>query len=260
DQVEVAGFGFLAAKDRIGNRAHIAAAQGVSREVVEADGVPGGLPIEQHLRAWLGERHMHDLPTADDEAAVGVQGHAADAAPFRESKGDLALAAEQVDAATQHVAEIETLAPVHYWPLDEAITRRELLHVSLPWRVGDDRPWQAQVLAQGRAPVVPVEQPAALQLGNHEADEVFIAAGHAGRPDHETVAGGRFEPLLERVGHLLGATYPRRRQLAAPGDGDEVAGRWHPAAGKSGEHTITARLGSAEARKLGFGEGLVERL
>ena len=57
----------------------------------------------------------------------------------------------------------------------------------------------------------------------------------------------------------FGPADPRRRQLAAARDGDEIARRRLLAAERR-DHPVAVRLGAAEAGELGVGEGLVERL
>src|SRR5262245_27542042 len=66
-----------------------------------------------------------------------------------------------------------------------------------PGRAGD-----AEVIPKGRARVPVAEQAPALELGDHEADDVLVGAGHVGGGDHEAVAGVAVEPLLHLVGHL----------------------------------------------------------
>src|SRR5947209_8577426 len=53
---------------------------------------------------------------------------------------------------------------------------------------------QPQVLAQRGANEVITKQPSALQLRNHEGDEILVGTGNVGCRDHEPVAGVLGEP------------------------------------------------------------------
>ena len=57
-------------------------------------------------------------------------------------------------------------------------------------------------------------QAAALQFGDHQADEILKCAGNVGRCGDESVAGALNEPLFELVGDVLGAAHHCPRALA----------------------------------------------
>ena len=58
------------------------------------------------------------------------------------------------------------------------------------------------MLAQRRAAVAPAKDPAALELGHDEADDVLVGAGRMGRGDHEAVARAAVEPRLHLIGDV----------------------------------------------------------
>ena len=103
-----------------------------------------------------------------------------------------------------------------------------------------------------------MEQPAPLQLGHDKAHEVLVGARHGRGTDHEAVADGRRERLLELVGNLLRGADPRVLQATAARDLDELAnGR---VAAQLRDHAVAHGVQAAEAFQLLVGERLVERL
>src|SRR6185312_13041511 len=84
---------------------------------------------------------------------------------------------------------------------------------------------QAEVLAQRRAGILLVEQPAALQFRNDHAAEFLIGARHMRLLNHEPVARSAGEPFLHAVRHLLRAADETRMivKRAPASDVDEVA-------------------------------------
>src|SRR4051812_21447742 len=81
-------------------------------------------------------------------------------------------------------------------------------------------PRQAEVLPQRLSLVLGAEQPALLQLGNHQAAEVVVRARDVGRQDAEAVARAGLEPLLHVIGDLLRASVDG---VLAPCPGDPRA-------------------------------------
>ncbi|MNR53208.1 hypothetical protein D3C85_1731820 [compost metagenome] len=66
-----------------------------------------------------------------------------------------------------------------------------------------DRDLQAKIVAQGAAAVLVAEQAALLQDRHDQFGEILQAVGQQ-RVDDETVRRTFFEPLLNRVGDVLG--------------------------------------------------------
>jgi hypothetical protein len=63
---------------------------------------------------------------------------------------------------------------------------------------------QAEVFAQGPAPVFAAEEVAVLEFGDDAIDEIVEPAGHPREHDVEPVAGGAVEPFHHLVGDCLG--------------------------------------------------------
>src|ERR1700722_15859399 len=82
--------------------------------------------------------------------------------------------------------------------------------LSLLMRLPRYRAGDAEVLAEGRACVLPPEQAAPLQHRHHHPDELLERAGQVGGREHEPVAAAGAEPLLHLVRHRGGGAAEAR--------------------------------------------------
>src|SRR5690348_6141314 len=92
-------------------------------------------------------------------------------------------------------------------------------------RVSPCRPrdWKTQVLAQGRAGIILVIEPAPLQFRHDVFDEVHVGAGDMRCRKHEAIRDRFGEPLLQSVGDFLWAANERLVRPRTMAELDEVA-------------------------------------
>jgi hypothetical protein len=79
----------------------------------------------------IGEAYMHDVAPPGNEAAVGVERQPSDPATLRDRKGDLVFTIEEIDAASDHIAEIKAFGGIPNRTLDQAIPCCKFLHLRL---------------------------------------------------------------------------------------------------------------------------------
>src|SRR5262245_2349566 len=85
---------------------------------------------------------------------------------------------------------------------------------------------QAQILAQGLPGICPAKQAPPLELGHHEANEVFISSRNVGRGNDKAVASALDEPLFELITNLFGTADDWIVHTAAAAVVKELPHRW----------------------------------
>jgi hypothetical protein len=116
---------------------------------------------------------------------------------------------------------------------------------------------QAEMFAQRAAFILGAEQAAALQLGNHERDEILEAAGQVWRHDVVTVGAIFDEPLFELIGDLRRRT-DERPVAACAGDSQIEIADGQVLASRELRYQRLPALAAVRFRQIG--QGAIDRL